>query len=78
MDLTWKAAGACRWVDPELFYPVSESDAGPAKAVCASCAVRAACLEFALAAREWEGVWGGTTGTERRSLARRRRVAVSA
>lgn len=78
MDLTWKSDGACRWVDPELFYPVSESDAGPAKEVCARCAVQAPCLEFAMAAREWEGVWGGTTGSERRALARRRRVAVSA
>lgn len=78
MDLTWKTSGACRWVDPELFYPVSESDAGPAKAVCAVCTVQTRCLEFALAAREWEGIWGGTTGTERRALARRRRVPVTA
>ena len=76
MDLTWKSAGACRWVDPELFYPVSESDAGPAKEVCAVCAVQSTCLEYALASREWEGVWGGTTGTERRSIARKRRQAV--
>jgi WhiB family transcriptional regulator, redox-sensing transcriptional regulator len=78
VDLSWKASGACRWVDPELFYPVSESDAGPAKAVCARCEVRGECLEFALSTREWEGVWGGTTGTERRALVRRRRQPVSA
>lgn len=78
MDLTWKSNGACRWVDPELFYPVSESEAGPAKEVCGACGVRITCLEYAIASREWEGVWGGTTGSERRSIARRRRVAVSA
>ena len=78
MNLTWKTAGACRWVEPELFYPVSEADAGPAKEVCAMCAVQQTCLEYALESREWEGVWGGTTGTERRSMARRRRLAVSA
>lgn len=75
VDLTWKAGGACRWVDPDLFFPVSDAEAGPAKAVCARCAVRARCLEYALDVREFEGVWGGTTGAERRALARRRAVS---
>ena len=74
MDLRWKADGACRWVDPDLFYPVSESDAAPAKQVCSQCAVQARCLEFAVETREFEGVWGGLTGTERRAVHRRRRV----
>jgi WhiB family redox-sensing transcriptional regulator len=30
-------------------------------------------LEFALAAREWEGIWGGLTEVERRRLHRQRR-----
>jgi WhiB family redox-sensing transcriptional regulator len=74
MDLSWKSNGACRWVEPDLFYPISDGDAGPAKEVCASCGVQARCLEFALASREWEGVWGGTTGTERRAMLRRQRA----
>jgi WhiB family redox-sensing transcriptional regulator len=74
MDLTWKAEGACRWVEPELFYPVSDADAAPAKLVCAECAVQQRCLDFAVDSREFEGVWGGLTGTERRALHRRRRV----
>lgn len=74
MDLTWKADGACRWVEPELFYPVSDGDAWPAKQVCAGCAVQQRCLDYALETREFEGVWGGLTGSERRSLHRRRRV----
>lgn len=74
MDLSWKIDGACRWVEPELFYPVSDVDAEPAKRVCSSCTVRQQCLEFALDSREFEGVWGGLTGTERRALHRRRRV----
>jgi WhiB family redox-sensing transcriptional regulator len=74
MDLTWKSEGACRWLDPDLFYPVSESEAGPAKTVCGDCVVQARCLDFAMTAREWEGVWGGTTGAERRALHRRQRV----
>ena len=73
MDLSWKTEGACRWVEPELFFPVADIDADPAKRVCAQCRVRDRCLEFALDAREFEGVWGGTTGAERRVLHRRRR-----
>jgi len=74
VDLSWKAEGACRWIEPELFYPVSDADAEPAKQVCATCAVQQRCLEFAVDSREFEGVWGGLTGTERRALHRRRRV----
>lgn len=74
MDVTWKAEGACRWVEPELFYPTSESDADaqPAKQVCSSCPVRQPCLDYALATREFEGIWGGLTGAERRALDQRR------
>ncbi|MCU1379698.1 MAG: WhiB family transcriptional regulator, redox-sensing transcriptional regulator [Acidimicrobiales bacterium] len=74
MDLSWKARGACRWVEPELFYPVSDADADPAKRVCASCAVKQQCLDYAVDSREFEGVWGGLTGNERRALHRRRRM----
>ena len=74
MDLTWKVDGACRWVDPELFYPASDAEAEPAKAVCGACAVQQRCLDFAFEAREYEGVWGGLTGSERRARQRRERV----
>jgi WhiB family transcriptional regulator, redox-sensing transcriptional regulator len=82
MDLTWKLAGACRFASTDLFYPVSDSDAGPAKEVCGRCAVVDQCLEYALSMREPEGIWGGHTFAERRSILRRRRerakLAVSA
>jgi WhiB family transcriptional regulator, redox-sensing transcriptional regulator len=73
----WEQA-ACQTADPELFFPVSGSGAGlaglaRAKAVCASCAVRERCLDYALEAREPHGVWGGTTEEERRAIAARRR-----
>ena len=68
MDLAWKAKGACRWVDPELFFPASDTDAEPAKLVCASCGVRDSCLSHALSAREAEGIWGGFTPAERRAM----------
>jgi WhiB family redox-sensing transcriptional regulator len=73
----WAARGACRHSDPELFFPVTTTGlaAGQvvrAKAVCAGCPVRVPCLDFALDSGQDFGVWGGTTGEERRLIRRRR------
>jgi WhiB family transcriptional regulator, redox-sensing transcriptional regulator len=73
MKASWRQRAACRGVDPDIFYPVSDEDAEEAKAVCASCTVRQACLEYSLAAREREGVWGGLTERERRRIVRQHR-----
>ena len=73
MKLTWRDHAACRGLDPEIFYPVSDEEADQAKAVCAACAVRQACLEHALGSRERDGVWGGATEKERRRIIRQRR-----
>ena len=70
---SWRQRAACRGVEPEIFYPVSEEDAEQAKAVCAQCEVRQTCLEFALVNRERDGVWGGATERERRRIIRQRR-----
>ena len=72
---TWRKQAACRGLDVEAFYPMSEdeADAAEAKAICTECPVRQACLEHALAHREREGVWGGTTERERRRIVRQRR-----
>ena len=66
----WRKRAACTGIDSDIFYPSSEdeADAVEAKAVCAVCPVQAACLEHALAAREREGIWGGTTEMERRAI----------
>jgi len=71
--LTWRHLAACRGVDPDIFYPVSDEDAEDAKAICTQCPVQGACLEWALANRESDGVWGGATERERRRIIRRRR-----
>jgi WhiB family transcriptional regulator, redox-sensing transcriptional regulator len=75
MDRDWCTRGACRDVDPELFFPVGTS--GPAveqtaraKAVCARCPVRVECLEWALATGQATGVWGGLSEDERRARSR--------
>jgi WhiB family redox-sensing transcriptional regulator len=73
MNATWRNRAACRGIDPDVFFPVTEEDADEAKAICHVCPVREACLEFALAAREKEGVWGGATERERRRIVRQRR-----
>jgi WhiB family transcriptional regulator, redox-sensing transcriptional regulator len=68
----WMSRGACRREDPELFFPVTETHASAgrqiaaAKAVCGRCLVHVTCLAYALATGQ-DGVWGGTTGTERRA-----------
>jgi WhiB family redox-sensing transcriptional regulator len=70
---TWRDKAACRGLDPDIFYPVSDDDSANAKAICAACPVREACLEYALANRERDGVWGGATERERRRMIRQRR-----
>lgn len=71
--LVWRQRAACRGVDPDIFYPVSEEEAEEARAICGSCAVKELCLEWALAHRERDGVWGGATERERRRIIRQRR-----
>lgn len=73
MNLAWRQRAACRGVDPDIFYPASDEEAEAAKAICAQCPVREACLEYALANRERDGVWGGATERERRRIVRQRR-----
>ena len=73
MNLAWRQRAACRGVDPDSFYPASDEEAEAAKAICAVCPVREPCLEYALANRERDGVWGGATERERRRIIRQRR-----
>jgi WhiB family redox-sensing transcriptional regulator len=75
MKQPWRVKAACLGLDPSIFYPDPDDDtaAEPAKDVCAKCAVRELCLEYALGYREKEGVWGGATERERRRIIRQRR-----
>ncbi|MEA2829070.1 MAG: WhiB family transcriptional regulator, redox-sensing transcriptional regulator [Actinomycetota bacterium] len=74
----WRQQSACRDLDTNIFFPATDADAGPAKAVCAACPVREECLEYAIATRQDDGVWGGLDETERRRLRRRRQAAARA
>ncbi|HXZ83109.1 MAG TPA: WhiB family transcriptional regulator [Acidimicrobiales bacterium] len=72
MQATWRQKAACRGLDSEVFYPLTDEEALEAKAVCALCPVRQMCLEHAIVHREHDGVWGGLTERERRRLLRQR------
>ena len=72
----WRASSACLAADPELFFPIAEGPAADGQAssallVCAGCAVRQQCLDFAMATGEAHGIWGGTTADERNRARRR-------
>ena len=67
-DYSWQERASCRGVDAELFFPATEEEAVPGKAICATCPVRVACLAFALERNEKFGIWGGLTEKERNRL----------
>lgn len=65
----WQARAARRSQGTDAFITESK-DPAPAKALCAGCPVRGECLSFVLDDPELVGVWGGTTGEDRRVLRR--------
>lgn len=73
MTSNWAERAACKGLDPAIFYPPTDEEAGPAKAICGQCQVRMDCLEYAIDHREKNGVWGGETERERLRIVRRRR-----
>jgi WhiB family redox-sensing transcriptional regulator len=78
LDQEWQEHASCRTIPVELFFPLVEQEAEDAKTVCQACLVRDQCLEFAIAAGERFGVWGGLTPPERRSLVAKRRARARA
>ena len=43
-----------------------------AKAICATCAVKQPCLDYALRIREPHGIWGGLSESERKRILEKR------
>lgn len=65
----WARLGRCRTAPQSVFFPERGDDTRPAKAICARCPVLEECRAYAVAAPQTlQGVWGGTTGRERRQL----------
>lgn len=73
-DTPWREAAACLETGGEVsFFPDKEDFAGTvkAKAICAGCPVADECLSWALETNQTDGIWGGHTAKERRSIRRR-------
>lgn len=71
-SIGWRRRAACTGEDLELFFPFG-SDGPPltqveAKAICARCPVREACLRYAVTTGQGYGIWGGLIEDERRGL----------
>ena len=75
MDTEWMAVGNCAHQSPATFFPSDGVGVEVARRICASCPVREACLEHALANRIDHGVWGGASERERRRILKKRRLA---
>jgi WhiB family redox-sensing transcriptional regulator len=72
----WQVKAACRGPQATVFFPPTSFERKDekldrerrAKAICATCAVRRPCLEYALKIREPHGIWGGLNEAERKRL----------
>ncbi|MFI0510798.1 WhiB family redox-sensing transcriptional regulator [Streptomyces canus] len=69
---TWRLRALCVGEDPELFFPLVETDSATARAraVCRRCPVLLACRDWAVRHGEADGVWGDTTASQRRAIRR--------
>jgi WhiB family redox-sensing transcriptional regulator len=79
--VNWREDAACQSVDPDVFFPIGAGgltlvQVDQAKAVCRRCDVVEQCLRWALRTGQADGIWGGTTESERRAVrAREDRLA---
>jgi WhiB family transcriptional regulator, redox-sensing transcriptional regulator len=73
VHMSWREDVACRDADPDLFFPISTTEAGQrqmeeAKRICRDCPAQIQCLAWAVENAVTDGVWGGTTPDERRVM----------
>lgn len=73
----WQDSALCAQTDPDMWFPEKGGSTRAAKAICASCPVRAECLDYALEHEDIgaHGIWGGLSEVERRGLKRQLRRA---
>jgi len=72
----WQIEAACRGQSAAVFFApahfepkiVKAEREARAKAICAACRVRKACLSYALRIHEAHGIWGGLNEAERKIL----------
>ena len=76
----WQIRASCRGPQSEAFFPPSHAERKEeklqreerAKAICRSCIVQGACLDYAIRIQEPHGIWGGMNETERKQMSERR------
>jgi WhiB family transcriptional regulator, redox-sensing transcriptional regulator len=72
----WQARAACRGPQASFFFPPPVFERkeeklhreARAKEICATCAVKRDCLDYAVRIREPHGIWGGLNEAERKAL----------
>ncbi|MFF4906364.1 WhiB family transcriptional regulator [Streptomyces sp. NPDC001260] len=66
----WRLQALCVGEDPELFFPLAETERATARAraVCRRCPVLLDCRDWAIRHGETDGVWGDTTASQRRAI----------
>ena len=74
--MTWRSRAACLDENPELFFPIGNTNPAfhqinKAKVICRGCEVADTCLRCAMHSHQDDGVWGGLSADERRALKRR-------
>lgn len=74
---SWMTAAKCIEKDVNFFYSDNGGGTNTAKKFCGDCAVKAECLEYALANRENFGVWGGESERGRRKILKQRRQSTT-
>ena len=84
VDRSWVEFAACEgmWprstMDQDIFFPDRGESTSKAREICGGCPVEDVCREYALITNETRGVWGGTSGRDRRLIAQARRKAEQA
>lgn len=69
----------CKTVDPELFFPderrfkhhTENAQVRAAKKICGNCEHQVECAAYAIIRPYVQGIWGGTTTTERQTIRRK-------
>ena len=75
-DNSWQMKAACRGPQAAVFFPPPQFERkdekldreARAKEICATCAVKEPCLDYAVSIREPHGIWGGLNENERKAL----------
>jgi WhiB family redox-sensing transcriptional regulator len=67
---SWQKKAACRGADSDIFFLDRGGSSRKARAMCARCPVKDACLDFALKNDLSQGIFGGMTPRQRGSYKR--------